>query len=145
MVRPLMLHVRIRANNYRQILVYSYPNEILSFNQRAKGSAIVQSIGWAFSFIYLYCFPIALQTITWRFFIANATWTLAFAVVIWFVVVETKGKTLEEIDEIFEKDAAVTLGVHVGVDSDHQSLAGSLDTDTKTPKYKEGNVKPEVA
>ncbi|RDW87973.1 hypothetical protein BP6252_00005 [Coleophoma cylindrospora] len=104
-----------------QILAYSYPNEILAFSQRAKGSALTQSVGYAFSFVYLYCFPIALETIAWKFFVLNSCWSLAFAVVIWFVFVETKGKTLEEIDELFEGNGAVTMGIHP-----HQDLEDSL-------------------
>jgi hypothetical protein len=94
--------VSTNSNKNRIILGYSYPNEILKFSQRAKGSALAQSIGYAFGFIYLYCFPIALQNISWKYFIINGCWNLLFAVVIWFVFVETKDKTLEEMDELFE-------------------------------------------
>ena len=59
-----------------------------------------------------------METISWKFFILNASWSLVFAVVVWFVFIETKGKTLEEIDELFEGSPVTTEGVREG-DDDH--------------------------
>lgn len=61
-----------------------------------------QSIGYAFSFLNLYTAPLAIEAISWRYYIINAAWNVGIlAVVIW-LFVETKGRTLEEMDELFD-------------------------------------------
>jgi len=54
------------------------------------------------SFVNAYAGPIALQRITWRYYIVYVVWDIFECIVIWFCVVETKGRTLEELDEIFQ-------------------------------------------
>uniref|UniRef100_A0A0B7K5L1 Major facilitator superfamily (MFS) profile domain-containing protein n=1 Tax=Bionectria ochroleuca TaxID=29856 RepID=A0A0B7K5L1_BIOOC len=90
------------------LLSFSYPLEILKFSQRAKGMAIAQSIGYAFGFLNLYTIPIAIERIGWRYYAANAGWNAAILIIIYFWFKETKGRTLEEIDGVFEKDVDVT-------------------------------------
>ncbi|KAJ7228311.1 general substrate transporter [Mycena pura] len=79
-----------------------YPAEVLDYNTRAKGMAVYALCVSAASFVNTYAGPIALQRITWRYYIVYIVWDLFECVVIWFCVVETKGRTLEELDEIFE-------------------------------------------
>lgn len=84
------------------LLAYTYPAEILRYSQRAKGVVAAQSIGYAFSFLNLYTAPLAIEAISWRYYIINAAWNVGIlAVVIW-LFVETKGRTLEEMDELFD-------------------------------------------
>ncbi|KAK7425530.1 hypothetical protein QQZ08_007971 [Neonectria magnoliae] len=84
------------------ILAYTYPPEVLRYSQRAKGVVVAQAIGYAFSFLNLYTIPLAIEKLSWRFYAINGGWNLGIlAVVIW-LFVETKGRTLEEIDEIFD-------------------------------------------
>jgi len=49
-----------------------------------------------------YAGPIALQKIAWKYYIVYIAWDLFEAAVIWFCAVETKGRTLEELEEIFD-------------------------------------------
>lgn len=84
------------------LLAYTYPAEILRYSQRAKGVVPAQSIGYAFSFLKLYTTPLAIEAIAWRYHAINAGWNVGIlAVVIW-LFVETKGRTLEEMDELFD-------------------------------------------
>lgn len=79
-----------------------YPVECLSYEQRAKGMALQNMAGNAASLINQFAFPIALEDITWKtYFIYLATCT-AEAIYYYFVMVETKGHTLEELTEIFK-------------------------------------------
>ncbi|KXH30829.1 hypothetical protein CSIM01_01423 [Colletotrichum simmondsii] len=106
------------------LLAYTYPPEILKYSQRSKGVAISQAIGYAFSFLNLYTAPIAMEKISWRYFAINGGWNLAIlATAIW-LFVETKGRTLEEIDEIFEGIGRAD-GVIIGTD-----IAQSFELDT---------------
>lgn len=46
--------------------------------------------------------PIALNNIGYLTYFANGIWDIAIIGLIWYFWIETKGKSLEEIDEIFE-------------------------------------------
>jgi len=45
---------------------------------------------------------VAFQKIGWKYFLVFAVWDAFETVVIWLYAVETKGRTLEELDEIFQ-------------------------------------------
>lgn len=94
--------VRAVLTRRRMLLAYTYPAEILKYSQRAKGVVAAQSIGYAFSFLNLYTAPLAIEAIAWRYYAINAGWNVGIlAIVIW-LFVETKGRTLEEMDELFD-------------------------------------------
>ncbi|SPN99301.1 related to lactose permease [Cephalotrichum gorgonifer] len=79
-----------------------YPVECLSYEQRAKGMALQNMAGNAAALVNQFAFPIALGDITWKtYFIYLATCTVE-AVYFYFIMVETKGHTLEELNEIFK-------------------------------------------
>jgi MFS family permease len=78
-----------------------YPVECLSYEQRAKGMALQNMAGNAASLVNQFAFPIALEKITWKtYFIYFGTCTIE-AVYYYFVMVETRGHTLEELTDIF--------------------------------------------
>lgn len=57
-------------------------------------------------------FPIALEQIGWKTYMINGAWDVlqvVFVIIFW---VETKGKTLEEIDELFDGSKAANA-IHV--------------------------------
>ncbi|KZV88935.1 general substrate transporter [Exidia glandulosa HHB12029] len=79
-----------------------YPAECLETTTRAKGISIKILVISATSFINLLCIPIALANIKWKLMIVFVVWD-AFETVIWyFFGVETLGRTLEELQEIFD-------------------------------------------
>ncbi|KAK1690562.1 hypothetical protein BDP55DRAFT_651113 [Colletotrichum godetiae] len=84
------------------ILAYTYPPEVLRYSQRAKGVVVAQAIGYAFSFLNLYTTPLAIDRISWRYYAINGGWNLGILFVVTWLFVETKGRTLEEMDEIFD-------------------------------------------
>ncbi|KAF8165590.1 general substrate transporter [Crassisporium funariophilum] len=79
-----------------------YPAECLDYNTRAKGMAMYAFAVSCASFVNTYAGPIALGKIQWRYYIVYVVWDLFEAAVIWFCAVETKGRTLEELNEIFQ-------------------------------------------
>ncbi|KAF7301979.1 MFS domain-containing protein [Mycena indigotica] len=89
-----------------------YPAEVLAYNTRAKGMALYALIVSCASFVNTYAGPIGLQRITWRFYIVYVVWDLFECVVIYFCVVETKGRTLEELEEIFNDPHPVRASLH---------------------------------
>lgn len=98
------------------LLAYTYPAEILRYSQRAKGVVAAQSIGYAFSFLNLYTAPLAIERIAWRYYAINAGWNVGILVIVIWLFVETKGRTLEEMDELFD-GTAHNNGVLVGLNS----------------------------
>ncbi|TFK64050.1 general substrate transporter [Pluteus cervinus] len=78
-----------------------YTTECLDYNTRAKGMAINAFAVSCASFLNTYAGPIALQKISWKYYLVYVVWDLVEALIIYLCAVETKGRTLEELDEIF--------------------------------------------
>lgn len=78
-----------------------YPAEILSNDIRAKGIAADKFVGACASFVNLYATPIALKNIGWKAYTIFLVLHLAHWGMMYFVTVETKGRSLEEVEEIF--------------------------------------------
>ncbi|KAJ7069581.1 MFS sugar transporter-like protein [Mycena amicta] len=83
-------------------LLYVYPPEVLNYAIRANGMGVVQLALNGTALMAVFAFPIALAAIGWKMYIINAAWNvLEIPFVLWYWV-ETKGKTLEEIDELLD-------------------------------------------
>ncbi|KAL1887830.1 hypothetical protein Sste5346_009942 [Sporothrix stenoceras] len=95
-----------------------YPAEVLSFEQRAKGMALQNFAGSAAGLVNQFALPVALEKITWKtYFIYLATCS-AMALYYYFVMVETRGRTLEELNDIFAaKNPCKASRSQEGVDS----------------------------
>ncbi|KAF9046721.1 general substrate transporter [Panaeolus papilionaceus] len=79
-----------------------YPAEVLSYQARAKGLAFLGVITQLASLINTFGLPVALKKIGWKVYLVFLIWDVFEVIVIYFFVVETKGLTLEEINEVFE-------------------------------------------
>jgi MFS family permease len=79
-----------------------YPSEVLNNDIRAKGMAFQSFTSGLASFINTYATPVALQNITWKMYTIFLIFHFLEFVAIYFTIVETKGRSLEEIEEIFE-------------------------------------------
>ncbi|KAM0285172.1 hypothetical protein ACHAQH_001601 [Verticillium albo-atrum] len=78
-----------------------YPAEVLSTDIRGKGLAANNLIAGLFGFINLYAIPIGLENIGWRMYTILLSLHVVHWVLMWFVSVETMGRSLEELEEIF--------------------------------------------
>ena len=79
-----------------------YPVEVLSYEQRAKGMAFSSLVVNAALMVNQFGLPVAIQNIGWKLYIVFILWCLVESAVVYFFLVETKGRTLEELDEIFK-------------------------------------------
>lgn len=84
-----------------------YPVEVLSFEMRAKGMAFSQLAVNCAGLLNQFAWPIALERIAWRTYIVFAIWCGVQFCAIWFFIPETKNRTLEQLDEIFESKTPV--------------------------------------
>ncbi|KAJ5370446.1 uncharacterized protein N7496_006538 [Penicillium cataractarum] len=79
-----------------------YPVEVLSYEQRAKGMAFSGLILNAAIMVNQFGMPVAIQVLDWKLYFIFIAWCLVEAATVFLFMVETKGRTLEELDEIFE-------------------------------------------
>ncbi|XWX00579.1 hypothetical protein V2A60_008600 [Cordyceps javanica] len=79
-----------------------YAVEVFAYEQRAKGIAF-QNLGVNVAgLINQFATPVALEKIGYRTYIIFSIWNFVELVISYFYNVETKGFTLEELDDIFE-------------------------------------------
>lgn len=89
-------------------LTVAYCAEILPFNVRAKGLAINFALT-ATASVFLVN-PIGLQHLAWKFYFVYIAILIIECLCIWFLFVETKGPTLEEIARLFDGASANVSG-----------------------------------
>ncbi|KAF2460099.1 sugar transporter [Lineolata rhizophorae] len=81
-----------------------YCSEVFPLKWRAKGVGLSAATNWIFNFALAYFVPPAFQNITWKTYMIFGTFCACTVVHAFFGYPETQGKTLEEIDLIFEPD-----------------------------------------
>lgn len=78
-----------------------YPAEVLAYNSRAKGLAMSGLWLNIVSFINTYAAPVGITNSGWKFYILYLVVDVTGVIFIYLFFVETKGRSLEEIDDIF--------------------------------------------
>ncbi|ORY22178.1 general substrate transporter [Naematelia encephala] len=79
-----------------------YPAEVLSNDMRANGMMMFQLVSGCASFVNTFAAPVAMEKIRFWFYVFFVFWDLFELGFIYFFFVETKGRTLEELDAVFE-------------------------------------------
>lgn len=83
-------------------LTNMYPPEVLPYNIRATGMAMFTFVAKACGVLVTIAFPYMFNAIGWKTYMINASWNVLFLAYVFFCWVETKGRTLEEIDVLFD-------------------------------------------
>ncbi|KAF9280588.1 hypothetical protein BGZ68_007133 [Mortierella alpina] len=83
---------------------WTYPAEIYPLRIRSKAVSLSTASNWAFNFILAYAVPPALQNIQYRTYFIFAVFCVLMTIHVFFMFPETKGRTLEEMDELFNSD-----------------------------------------
>ncbi|KAI1413066.1 putative MFS sugar transporter [Hypoxylon sp. FL1857] len=78
-----------------------YMSEIFPSRIREAGVAVGTATQWLFNFVFSQITPHAINNIGWRTFLMFCIFNWALAVYAWFVIKETKGKSLEEMESLF--------------------------------------------
>jgi MFS family permease len=84
-----------------------YPVEVLSFEMRAKGMGFSAFAVNAGGMLNQFAWPISLKHIGWHTYIVFIIWDAVQFVIFYFFMPETKNRTLEELDSIFESNNPV--------------------------------------
>lgn len=106
-------------------LVLAYPTEILQYSIRSKGLSLELGIIYVSLVTLSFVNPIALDAIGWRYYILFCCITALSVVANWYLLPETKGRSLEEVAALFERfdvGAAASAKVEQG-DVDHVDVA----------------------
>lgn len=78
-----------------------YQSEVFSMRVRSMGTALSTASNWAMNVVLSQISPIGLGRLGWKFFLIFIVTNIGNALIAYFVFSETKGLTLEEIDEVF--------------------------------------------
>lgn len=112
-----------------------YPVEVLSYEMRAKGMAFSGVFTSAALLTTQFGNPVGLANIHWRYYIIWSVWCIVQAVIFYFLFPETKNRTLEELDEIFNAKNPVKKSIEkkkLDVDANenivHVDVAGHAST-----------------
>lgn len=112
---------------------WTYVAEIFPTRIREYGVTAASATQWAFNYCMSRVIPIGVQNIGWRIFIMFAVFNFANAILSFFFVKETAGKSLEEMDALFGAPAAID------VNEAHERAAAIVanaedeDDDSKVP------------
>lgn len=79
-----------------------YPPEVYPLRVRGKAVALATSANWAFNTALAAFVPAAFETIRWKVYIIFGVFNLCMLLHVAFLFPETAGKTLEEVQLIFE-------------------------------------------
>nr|KIR44859.1 sugar transporter [Cryptococcus bacillisporus CA1280] len=85
---------------------WALPAEVHSSSRRAKGVAITTCTNWFFNFIVGLITPPMLQNIRYGTFIFFGSFAVLSGIWAWFLCPETKGLTLEAVDQLFHNHTA---------------------------------------
>ena len=73
---------------------------------RTKGAALATACDWLFNWVVVQSTPPGIEHLQWGFYMIFALFNAAFVPMVYYFVVETKGRRLEETDRWFEANRA---------------------------------------
>lgn len=103
-----MIFIYYGFYNLMHPLTWIYVPEVFPYYIRSKGTSVTQFLTRASSAFNTFVNPIGLSNLGWKFYIVYVVWLAIETITIFFVYVETKGPSLEELAVLFEgRDAKV--------------------------------------
>jgi MFS family permease len=81
---------------------WTYPAEIFPMRVRAKAVSLATAANWIFNFALAYAVPPGFHTIAWKTYFIFGTFNFACFIHVFFMYPETAGRSLEEIEAVFE-------------------------------------------
>ncbi|KAI8258324.1 hypothetical protein K4K53_004722 [Colletotrichum sp. SAR 10_77] len=85
-------------------LLFLYPTEILPFRLRAMGLSILVFANKAASFLNQFVNPIGMESLSWKYYLFYVGWLLVEIAVFYFLYPETRGYSLERMQEVFGEE-----------------------------------------
>ncbi|KAI9820176.1 MAG: hypothetical protein M1827_005798 [Pycnora praestabilis] len=101
-IATIFIWVYFTAFSFGWIAVpWLYPAEINSLSMRTKGAALATSCDWLFNYFVVQGTPIGIHYLHWGLYLIFAIFNAAFVPIVYYLVVETAGRSLEQIDRWF--------------------------------------------
>jgi len=101
---------------------WTYPAEIFSLKVRGKAVALSTASNWAFNTALAFAVPPGLNSIAWKTYFIFGTFNFAAFLHVFFMFPETVGRSLEEVEEIFQQGHTFTAW-KIGKDVGKKTLA----------------------
>ncbi|RMZ11836.1 hypothetical protein D0862_02824 [Hortaea werneckii] len=94
---------------------------------RIAGAGIATATNWICNYAVVLATPVALESISWRYYVVYAVLNVCFIPIVGFFYVETNGRSLEQIDALFDGSVA---GVEAPAShSNNVTTAGKADVE----------------
>jgi len=93
---------------------WTYPSEIFPSKIRAKAVSLSTASNWAWNCALAFAVPPLLQKINWKMYMIFATFNGVALIHMFLTAPETKGKTLEEMDDVFDSGRPAWKSVKSG-------------------------------
>jgi len=116
-------------------MLVGYTVEILPFQIRARGLAVMFFFVNAALFFNNYVNPVALSSIGWKYYIVYDSWLAFELIFVFFFFPETRYTPLEEIAKYFDGEDAVVGGEAATLKS--RNYLGSMQAEGKVVDEKE--------
>lgn len=123
---------------------YVYVAEIFPNHLRSQGVAIGLSTFYLTSEVTLVAAPVALNTITWRFYLVLIVPSIFYIAAIYFLFPETKGRTLEEIGALFGDAENVVAHWYDATEEEREKIAREALGDSEESSNGEGGKRAAV-
>lgn len=107
------------------LLPFMYAGEIAPLSIRHKVTALGACTNWLFNFLIAEASPTAIANIGYKYYIIYACISFVAFVAFYVFYPETKGRTLEEIDEIFIRSKSIFDPVKVEKSLPRNGFAGA--------------------
>ncbi|KAJ7494748.1 general substrate transporter [Mycena galericulata] len=128
---------------YTPMLV-SYTLEILPYKIRAKGFAVMNLVVFLTSAFNQFVNPWAIGAIGWFYYLVYMGWLAIELTFIWFYIVETKGRTLEETAILFDGEQRQDDLAHMGGEAATTHLSRAIALQDRTNSKEEENCESPI-
>lgn len=85
-------------------MLIAYPCEIWQFSLRTRGLSITWIASCLFASFNSLVNPIALENISWKYYFVFLAVLILYSITEYYMYPETKGRSLEEIQTLFESE-----------------------------------------
>ncbi|EHA52566.1 MFS hexose transporter [Pyricularia oryzae 70-15] len=116
-------------------LIFVYPVEVLTYKQRATGLSIFLFVMKTASVFNQFVDPIGMDALGWKFYLVYCCWLLIEITVFYFLYPETKGYTLERMQEVFGDV------IKYDCPEEKATIAGNLDEAAEKASMKDDSYK----
>jgi len=106
-----------------------YPPELYPLRLRGKAVALATSSNWIFNFALAYFVPPAFENIQWKTYLVFGVFCFAMTVHVFFCFPETAGKTLEDVETMFNTPGLIPWKTKVEFQHVRKLEQGAIQSD----------------